>query len=196
MLFFINWVQKQPSRLGKVVLKICSKFTGVHRCRSVISKVVKQLYWNHTSTRLVGWVQVNWKRFWLHLSQTGITNRPFTCTFTNFRFTQDKLALKPNPYFSLELALLCYKGFAHYYKQRLEYPHRQHLTLLKLDKVEKNKVSLQFHFSFIQVFLFSLFLIFNHYIVNGTFLFMCNFFSVFVTYIIFFNPFMTEADII
>ena len=124
MLFFINWVQKQPSRLGKVVLKICSKFTGVHRCRSVISKVVKQLYWNHTSTRLVGWVQVNWKRFWLHLSQTGITNRPFTCTFTNFRFTQDKLALKPNPYFSLELALLCYKGFAHYYKQRLEYPHR------------------------------------------------------------------------
>ena len=31
--------------LGKVVLKICSKFSGEHPCRSAISK---QLYWNHT----------------------------------------------------------------------------------------------------------------------------------------------------
>ena len=32
--------------LGKGVLKICSKFTGEHPCRSAI---VKQLYWNRTS---------------------------------------------------------------------------------------------------------------------------------------------------
>ena len=40
--------QKQPSTgvLRKTCLKICSKFTGEHSCRSVISK---QLYWNHTS---------------------------------------------------------------------------------------------------------------------------------------------------
>ena len=34
--------------LGKGVPKICSKFTGEHPCRSVIS--ILQLYWNHTST--------------------------------------------------------------------------------------------------------------------------------------------------
>ena len=44
--------------LGKGVLKICSKLTGEHSCRSVISiklqsnfygEVALQLYWNHTS---------------------------------------------------------------------------------------------------------------------------------------------------
>ena len=56
--------------LGKVVLKICTKFTGEHSCRSVISikllcsfieiklrhgcspvnllRILKQFYWNHT----------------------------------------------------------------------------------------------------------------------------------------------------
>ena len=33
---------------GKVVLKIYSKFTGKHPCRSVISVKLQQLYWNHT----------------------------------------------------------------------------------------------------------------------------------------------------
>ena len=36
--------------LGKGVLKICSKFTREHPCRSAISiKLLKQLNWNHTS---------------------------------------------------------------------------------------------------------------------------------------------------
>ena len=36
--------------LGKGVLKKCSKFTGEHPCQSLISiKLLKQLYWNHTS---------------------------------------------------------------------------------------------------------------------------------------------------
>ena len=36
--------------LGKGVLKICSKYTGEHSCRSAISiNFAKQLYWNHTS---------------------------------------------------------------------------------------------------------------------------------------------------
>ena len=35
--------------LGKGVLKICIKFTGEHPCRSEISIVAEQLYWNHTS---------------------------------------------------------------------------------------------------------------------------------------------------
>ena len=37
--------------IRKSVLKICSKFIGGHPCRSVISiKLLKQLYWNRTST--------------------------------------------------------------------------------------------------------------------------------------------------
>ena len=43
----IPWSSPPEVSLGKVVLKICSKITGEHPCRSVISK---QLYWNHTST--------------------------------------------------------------------------------------------------------------------------------------------------
>ena len=36
--------------LGKVVLKICCKFTGEHPCRRCnFNKVAKLLYWNHTS---------------------------------------------------------------------------------------------------------------------------------------------------
>ena len=39
----------QRCSLGKGVLKMCSKFTGEHLRRSVISiKLHKQLYWNHT----------------------------------------------------------------------------------------------------------------------------------------------------
>ena len=34
--------------LGKGVLKICSKFTGEHPCRSAISIKLQQLYWNCT----------------------------------------------------------------------------------------------------------------------------------------------------
>ena len=36
--------------LGKRILKLGSKFTGEHPCRSLISiKVAKQVYWNHIS---------------------------------------------------------------------------------------------------------------------------------------------------
>ena len=35
--------------LGKGVLKICSKFTREHPCRSAISKAALQLYWNRAS---------------------------------------------------------------------------------------------------------------------------------------------------
>ena len=41
--------------LRKVVLKICSKFTGDHPCRKAISiksNVTKQRYWNRTSARV------------------------------------------------------------------------------------------------------------------------------------------------
>ena len=39
--------------LGKGVLKTCSKFTGEHPCRSVIS--IEQLYWSHTSAWVLCW---------------------------------------------------------------------------------------------------------------------------------------------
>ena len=44
-----KWIdQKQPSRgvLRKCVLKICSKFTGEHPCRSVISKKMQSNFGN------------------------------------------------------------------------------------------------------------------------------------------------------
>ena len=44
-------LHKQPPEVFLVtgVLKICSKFTGKHPCRSAISK---QIFWNHTSAFL------------------------------------------------------------------------------------------------------------------------------------------------
>ena len=44
--------QEQPSRgfLGKGVLKICSKFTGEHPCRSVVSIKLQDLFGYSTKT--------------------------------------------------------------------------------------------------------------------------------------------------
>ena len=39
--------------LGKDVLKIYSKFTGEHPCRSVVSIQLQQLYRNRTSARVL-----------------------------------------------------------------------------------------------------------------------------------------------
>ena len=74
--------------LGKGVLKICSRFTGEHPCRSVISikllwnKVAKQLYWNHTaawvfSCKFAAYFQITFslEHLWMAASEKNESNK-------------------------------------------------------------------------------------------------------------------------